>query len=162
MPNYFQRLLICLTFTVMCMNLAVKAMDEEEKLRNIIFLLSTVKKCNRSDAGCGSVDADGKKQFLCSEHDKATIKQFDGYVKVASGDIPAPLLHPQYARGRGQANQLQHDPRNQSTPWDEGDPLYQPFDFSPYNAQSEVRDYKRGIQVNTWQGADPSSSSDEY
>lgn len=58
--------------------------------------------------------------------------------------------------GRGALVSLQP-----STPWDEGDPLFQPFDFSPVNVAKENRDYRRGIEHNTRKGADLSSSDEE-
>lgn len=76
MSNYLQRLLICLTFMVLCMNLAVKAMNEEE----INAQLSTVKKCNHPGAQriyCELVNAYGGQQFLCSEHDESRINQLN-------------------------------------------------------------------------------------
>lgn len=75
MSNYLKKSLICLViFTVPCMNLAVKAMTEED----INTKLSTVKQCAHPGAQkiyCELVNADGGQKFLCSEHDASRIEE---------------------------------------------------------------------------------------
>lgn len=84
------------------------------------------------------------------------------------GGTPNPTLSYQI-QGQSLLNQQQTGqgigraplPYEPSTPWDEGDPLFQQFDYGPVDVKKEYRDYQRGIDQNTWKGDDPSSSDEE-
>lgn len=76
---------------------------------------------------------------------------------------PTPQNYPQTAAGRGLVQQQNRPPVQYAYGGEvydpDGDQILNPyggFDVSPYDVQDDLRDYQRGIDINTWQGGDPS------